>query len=134
MREDLESLGESIAEQAANLDAAMHRLLTDLRRFDAGGGWYQQGAMTCAHWLSWRVGWELATAREHVRVAQRLAELPLIDDSLRRGEMSYSKVRAMTRVATPANEARLLDEARLCTAAQLEKICHKYAMVQRGAA
>ena len=40
MAEDLESLGERIAEQAAHLDAALHRLLTDLRTFDRGGGWH----------------------------------------------------------------------------------------------
>ncbi len=87
--------------------------------------------MSCAHWLSWRVGWDGRTAREHVRVANRLGELPLIDDALRRGEMSYSKVRAMTRVATPANEACLLEQARYATGAQLEKICRLYASVER---
>src|SRR5262249_51762419 len=51
MSENLESLGERIAEQAAHLDAALHRLLTDLRAFDRGGGWHTQGARSCAHWL-----------------------------------------------------------------------------------
>jgi len=133
MNGDLEQLGERIAEQAAHLDAAMHRLLADLREFDQRGGWYIQGALSCAHWLSWRVGWELVTARQRVRVANKLAEFPAIDDALRRGEVSYSKVRAMVRVATPANEALLLDHARLMTAAQLEKLTRKYALVQRHA-
>jgi hypothetical protein len=128
---ELEQMGERIAEQAAHLDAAMHRLLADLREFDERGGWYVQGALSCAHWLSWRVGWELVTARERVRVAHKLAEFPAIDDALRRGEVSYSKVRAMVRVATPANEALLLDHARLMTASQLEKLSRKYALVQR---
>src|SRR5262249_38802937 len=70
-------------------------------------------------------------ARDHVRVARKLVEFALIDDALRRGEMSYSKVRALLRVATPENEALLLDHARLMTASQLEKLCHKYALVQR---
>jgi hypothetical protein len=100
---ELEQLGERIAEQAAHLDAAMHRLLADLREFDARGGWHVQGAMSCAHWLAWRVGWDLVTARERVRVARRLGEFSVIDDALRRGEVSYSKVRTMMRVATPAN-------------------------------
>ena len=60
----------------------MHALLADLRAFDQAGGWALQGAQTCAHWLSWRVGWGLGTAREHVRVANRLANLPQIDDAL----------------------------------------------------
>jgi len=131
MNGELEQLGERIAEQAAHLDAAMHRLLTDLREFDVRGGWHVQGAATCAHWLAWRIGWDLVTARDHVRVARKLAEFAQIDDALRRGELSYSKVRALLRVATPENEALLLDHARLMTASQLEKLCHKYALVQR---
>src|SRR3954471_15954906 len=101
---ELELLGERIAEQAAHLDAAMHRLLTDLREFDTRGGWFRQGAKSCAHWLAWRVGWGLGTARDRVRVAAKLAGFPAIDAALHRGEMSYSKVRAMMRVATPDNE------------------------------
>src|ERR1041385_6454587 len=101
MNRELEQLGERIAEQAAHLDAATHRLLVDLREFDKRGGWYKQGALSCAHWLSWRVGWSLVVSRDHLRVAHKLAELPAIDDALRRGEVSYSKVRAMIRVATP---------------------------------
>src|SRR5512144_249021 len=128
---DLEQLGERIAEQAAHVDAAMHRLLTDLREFDRRGGWHVQGALSCAHWLSWRVGWELVTARERVRVANKLSAFPAIDDALRRGSVSYSKVRALVRVATPANETLLLDHARLMTASQLEKLSRKYAFVQR---
>src|SRR5215831_16489011 len=131
MDNELEQLGERIAEQAAHLDAATHRLLADLRAFDVRGGWHVQGAATCAHWLAWRVGWDLVTARDHVRVARKLAEFARIDDALRRGEMSYSKVRALLRVATPENEALLLDHARLMTASQLEKLCRKYALVQR---
>jgi len=131
MEGELEQLGERIAEQAAHVDAAMHRLLTDLREFDQRGGWYCQGAMSCAHWLAWRVGWDLVTARDRVRVACKLADFPAIDDALRRGELSYSKVRALVRVATPANERLLLDHARLMTASQLEKLSRKYARVQR---
>src|SRR5215470_1364779 len=89
MNGELEQLGERIAEQAAHLDAAMHRLLADLREFDARGGWHTQGASSCAHWLAWRVGWDLVTARERVRVAQRLGGFPATDDALRRGEVSY---------------------------------------------
>src|ERR1041384_3608037 len=131
MDSELDQLGERIAEQAAHFDAAMHRLLTDLRVFDERGGWHVQGAESCAHWLAWRGGWGLVTARDRGRVARKLAEFPAIDDALRRGEMSYSKVRAMVRVATPDNEALLLDHARLTTASQLEVICRKYRLVQR---
>jgi hypothetical protein len=133
MSADLDVLADRIATHAAHLDAATHTLLTDLREFDNAGGWYKQGARTCAEWLSWRVSWSLATAREHLRVAHRLAELPLVDDALRCGTLSYCKVRAITRVATPANEALLLEDARYSTGAQLERICRKYATVLRAA-
>jgi len=131
MDSDLELLGERIAEQAAHLDAAMYRFLTDLREFDERGGWHTQGASSCAHWLAWRVGCDPVTGRERVRVARKLGEFPVIGDALRRGEVSYSKVRALLRVATPENEALLLDHARLMTASQLEKLSRKYARVQR---
>ena len=131
MDSDLEQLGERIAEQAAHLDAAMYRFLTDLREFDERGGWHTQGASSCAHWLAWRVGWDLVTGRERVRVARKLGEFPVIGDALRRGEVSYSKVLALLRVATPDNEVLLLDHVQLMTASQLEKLSHKYALVQR---
>ena len=130
-REEMEKLGDQIAEAAAHIDAAMYRLLEMIREFDAQGGWYAQGATSCAAWLSWRIGWDLATAREHVRVARRLGELPRIGEALRKGEVSYSKVRAMTRVATPATEETLVMWAGHSTAAQMENICRKYRMVQR---
>jgi hypothetical protein len=125
------TLGDRIAEQAYQLDAALHRLLTDVRAFDAAGYWGDAGASSCASWLAWRVGWDSGAAREHVRVARALAELPRIDDALREGRLSYSKVRAITRVATPATEAALLEDARHTTAAQLELICRKLRAVQR---
>jgi len=131
MAMSVEELGEWIAEQAAHLDAATHRLLTAVREFDVSNGWYKQGARSCAEWLSWRVGWSRQTARDRVRVAQRLGELPLVDDELRRGVLSYCKVRAIARVATPSNEAALVEMAKHSTGAQLDRICRKYAAVQR---
>ena len=134
MRIDTDRLGDEIAELAAHLDAATHRLLTLIRRFDEAGGWADQGALSCAHWLSWRIGLELGAAREHVRVARAIADLPLVDDALRQGLVSYSKVRALTRVATPGTEATLLEMARSSTASQLERICRGYRRALRNAA
>jgi hypothetical protein len=133
MSTEAEALGDRIAELAAHLDAATHRLLTDLRDYDRTGNWHEQGAQSCAHWLSWKVGWSLGTARDHLRVANRLGDLPLIDDALRLGQVSYSKVRAMVRVATTTNEAMLLEDARHATGQHLELICRKYAIVVRAA-
>jgi Domain of unknown function (DUF222) len=130
---DRERLGDEIAELSAHLDAATHRLLTLIRRFDESGGWADQGALSCSHWLSWRIGLDLGAAREHVRVARALAELPLIDDALRRGGVSYSKVRALTRVATPDNESSLLEMALSSPASHLERICRGYRLAVRNA-
>ena len=126
---EVDRLADEIAEVASLIDAAEHRLLTLIRRFDEGSGWATHGALSCAHWLNWRIGLDLGAARERVRVARALATLPLVDDALRRGAISYSKVRAITRVASAATEATLLEMATHATASQLERICRGYRRV-----
>jgi hypothetical protein len=127
-----EDLAQEIATLSAYLDAATHRLLQCIRSFDETGGWHEQGAISCAQWLSWRVGWDRGTARERVRVARALGKLPLIDEALRTGGLSYAKARALTRVANPANEASLLAMALVATGAQLERLCRGYRTVAEG--
>ncbi len=130
--ESTEELGQEIASLSAHLDAATHRLLECIRRFDEACGWHEQGAISCAHWLTWRVGWDPATAREKVRVARALGKLPMIDEALRSGRLSYAKVRALTRVATLENEPKLLELALFATGAQLERLCRGYRAVNEG--
>ena len=103
----LDRLGDEIAELSAHLDAATAHLLDLIREFDTREGW-NTGFRSCAAWLSWRVGLDLGAARERVRVARALGTLPLLAQALARGELSYAKVRALTRVATPETEERLL--------------------------
>ena len=71
-------LAEEIAVLSAQLQSADYRLLVLLREFDEKGGWAQQGCKTCAHWLSWRIGLNAGAAREKIRVARALANLPLV--------------------------------------------------------
>ena len=104
---ELDRIGDEIAELSAHLDAATARLLDLIRDFDARGGW-NNGFLSCAHWLCYRVGLEMRAARERVRVARALGTLPRLAQALARGELSYSKVRALTRIATPEIEERLL--------------------------
>ena len=130
--ESAEELGQEIASLSAHLDAATHRLLECIRGFDEACGWYEQGAVSCAHWLAWRVGWDPGTARERVRVARALGKLPAIDEALRSGRLSYAKVRALTRVATPETEPKLLEMALVATGAQLERLCRGYRAVGEG--
>ena len=114
-------LGDAIAELAAHLDAATARFLDLIREFDARGGW-NNGFRTCAAWLSWRVGLGPGTAREHVRVARALGMLPQLAQAFARGELSYAKVRAFTRVATPETEEQLLAFGRAGTAEHAERL------------
>jgi hypothetical protein len=129
---DLDRLGDEIAELSAHLDAATARLLDLIRGFDARGGW-NTGFRSCADWLTWRVGLERGAAREWVRVARALATLPLLAQALARAEISYSKVRAVTRVATPETEERLLAVAKAGTAAHVERIVRGWRRVDRQA-
>src|SRR5213594_3425623 len=118
---ELDQLGDEIAELSAHLEAATARLLDLIREFDASGGW-NSGFSSCAAWLSWRVGLDLGAARERVRVARALGSLPRLAEVLSRGELSYAKVRALTRVATPETEDRLLAVGRAGTACHVERI------------
>jgi hypothetical protein len=126
----LDRLGDEIAELSAHLDAATARLLALIREFDARGGW-NTGFRSCAEWLTWRVGLDVGAARERVRVARALATLPRLAEALARGELSYAKVRALTRVATPETEARLLAVGRAGTASHVERIVRGWRRVDR---
>src|SRR2546430_7198537 len=129
---ELDRLGDEIAELSVHLDAAIARLLDLIREFDARGGW-NNGFRSCAAWLSWRVGFAPGAAREHVRVARALGMLPLLARALARGELSYAKVRELTRVATPETEERLLAVGRAGTAAHVERIVRGWRRVDRQA-
>ncbi|WP_420634138.1 DUF222 domain-containing protein [Candidatus Palauibacter sp.] len=113
-------LGDEIAELCAHLDAGQYRLLTLLYRYDRAELW--TGWRSCAHWLSWRTGVTLGPARERVRVARCLASLPRTAAEMEKGRLSWSKTRALTRIATPGNETRLLEFARDATASQVERL------------
>jgi len=129
---NLDRLGDEIAELSAHLDAATARLLALIREFDTRGGW-NSGFSSCAAWLGWRVGLDLGAARERVRVARALGTLPRLAEALACGELSYAKVRALTRVATPETEARLLAVGRAGTAAHIERIVRGWRRVDRQA-
>ena len=128
---ELELLGNQIAELSARIDAATYDLLCHLHEFDRRYGW--EGWRSCAHWLNWRTGLDLGAAREKLRVAAALADLNHVSAAMARGQLSYSKVRALTRVASPATEARLLAVALCSTAAQVERLVRAWRRVDRDA-
>ena len=127
----LELLERQICEGAADLAAATCRWLLLVGEYDARRGWAEWGVNSCAHWLSLRCGIGLRAAREQVRVARALDGLPRLAAGFRSGELSYSKVRAVTRAANPANEAELVELARNATGAQLERVVQGYLGVIR---
>jgi hypothetical protein len=117
-----EALEAKITELWGHLNAATHRFLMLIAEFDREKAFERHGLINTAQWLNWQCGIGPVAAREKVRVARALEQLPEIADAFGKGEISYSKVRAMTRVATPANESVLVHVARHGTAAHVEKL------------
>lgn len=127
-------LEKEITTLAAHIHAATWRLLELIREYDESEAWSGPGLNSVAHWLNWKCGMNLGAARERVRVAHALPGLPKISEKLRRGEISYSKVRAMTRVATVKNEDFLLSIAKHGTAAHVERVVRNYRTMKRNEA
>ena len=122
----LERLEAEITQLAGHLAAGESRWLVLIGEFDRRAGYESWGSRSCAHWLNWHCGLDMRAARERVRVARALEQLPLITREFAAGKLSYSKVRALTRIATPANEADLVMVAAHATAAQVELTVRAY--------
>jgi len=122
----LDELEDEIATLASHIYAGTCHWLELVAELDRRGG---LAGCSTAEWLAWRCALTPRAAREHVRVARCLGGLPLIHEAFACGELSYAKVRALTRVAEPANEEELLELARHLTAAQLERAVRAYRRV-----
>ncbi|MDO5740886.1 MAG: DUF222 domain-containing protein, partial [Ornithinimicrobium sp.] len=120
--DELSELGDQIAQLAGQIAAATARFLALLGQFDEHGGWGVPGIRSLPHWLSWRTGMSLRTARDHVRVARSLRSLPRTAEAFAKGELSYSKVRAVSRVATGETESELVVIAKNAPAAHVERL------------
>ena len=129
---EAERLGDQITELCSYIYAAESRLLTLIREFDDKEYWARIGFCSCAHWLNFKCGIGMNAAREKVRVANALAKLPKMDERFSKGELSYSKVRAMTRIADESNEDYLLMIAKHGTAHHVEKLVSKYRTAKRA--
>ena len=125
----LDELDVELATLASHIYAGTCRWLELVAEMDRRGGWAEEGRGSCADWLAWRCALTPRSAREHVRVARTLPEVPMIHAAFAHGELSYAKVRALTRVATAENEEGLLEPARVFTAAQLERAVRAYRRV-----
>jgi hypothetical protein len=111
---------------AIRLAAVTCELLGCIAELDALTDWYRLGFQSCAHYLNYRIGIDLGAAREKVRVAKALEKLPRTRAAMQSGALSYSKARALTRVATAENEAELLGIAECGTASHVEKLVRLY--------
>ena len=119
---ELDELESKITELRGYLNAATYRFLTLVAEFDREKAYERHGLANTAQWLNWQCGIGAVAGREKVRVVRALEHMPEIADAFATGEISYSKVRAMTRAATPANESVLVSVARHGTAAHVEKL------------
>jgi hypothetical protein len=130
-QEVAEQLGAKISELCSYIYAAEHRLLTLIREFDEQEGWAHLGFHSCAYWLNFKCGIDMNTARERVRVAHALGRLPKVDARFAKGAISYSKVRAVTRIAEEADEDYLLMIMKHGTAHHVEKLVRLYRRTDR---
>ncbi|TKJ22862.1 HNH endonuclease signature motif containing protein [Blastococcus sp. CCUG 61487] len=129
----LAELALAITTAAVRMAAATASWLRLVRDFDERDGWAGVGIKSCAHWLAWQCGMGTGTAREHVRVARALARLPRIEAAFAAGRLSFSKVRALTRIAEPDCEQMLLEFALAATASQTERFCRSWRRVDDAA-
>src|SRR5688572_28158096 len=127
----IDEIAAEICTLTGHINAANHRWLTLIAEFDRRKGWADSATQSCAHWLNWKCGIDLGAAREKVRVARALESLPRVSAAMERGEVSYSKVRAITRVADAATEELLLSIALHGTAHHVETTVRCFRRVQQ---
>ena len=121
-----DQLADKITLLAGRINAANYRFLKLIAEFDRRNAWQGPGIRSCAYWLHWQCGIAMNAAREKVRVAKAIEGLPEINTAFEKGELSFSKVRAMTRVATPDNESYLLNIARHGTTHHVETLTRAF--------
>ena len=121
----IDDLEEEIISLSKHMNQDEYRFLVMVREFDIRQGWRAYQFNNCAEWLNMKCGISPGTAREKVRVALALLDLPQCSEGFAKGELSYSKVRAMTRAATVLNEEKLVDYALKATAHQVEEHCRR---------
>jgi hypothetical protein len=121
----IDELDAAIRGVAKQMNTHTYRMLMLVREFDDRMGWQKWSMRNCAEWLAWRCELSLSTAREHVRTAHALREMPAIAAAFEDGRLSYSKVRALTRVVEYRDEDTLLAYALRVSAEQLEERCRE---------
>ena len=131
IEESNDQLSDQITTLAGQINAANYRFLKLIAEFDRRNAWAGYGIRSCAHWLNWKCGIAMSAAREKVRTARALEGLPNINTAFQTGELSFSKVRSMTRIATVENEDYLLNIAEYGTAQHMEVLVKAFRTVSR---
>src|SRR5688572_29217584 len=121
----IDELDAAICRLASRINAVNYQLLLLVREFDDRMGRAKWSFPNCAEWLSWRCGISVSAAREKVRTAQALRDFPGISLAFREGRLSYTKVRALTRVAAMHDEDALVRYALDATAPDVEERCRQ---------
>ena len=127
--DDPAELRRAVTRMAAHINLADWRFIKLIAAMERTRGWREGGYCNLGNWLDHRCGLGPCAARERIRIGRALAKLPRIDEAFRDGVISYSKVRAITRVATPETDAMLLAIAEGSSAAQLESLVRTYERV-----
>jgi hypothetical protein len=128
----IDEIATDLCTLAGHINAANHQFLTLVAEFDRRHGWSDGGTQSCAHWLNWKCGIAMGAAREKVRVARALENLPKVSAAMASGKLSYSKAREITRVGNAANEDYLLSIAEHGTAAHVERLVRAYRRCQEA--
>ncbi len=146
------TLEDRMAEMAGHRHAHDYRFLVLVAEYDRLEGWKLAGHRSCAHAIHFNTGFALGACREKVRAARALERMPVTSRSMARGELSFSKVRALTRVvddlhrerpededktdeekaeARQEREAQLVEYARQGTTAEVERFIRSWRKLDR---
>jgi hypothetical protein len=113
------TVADRILDAGRSLAHSQHRLVVLAAEFDESDEWWASGAGTAAHWLAAQLDVCVATAREWIRIGKALRDLPALAAAFERRELSYAKMRALTRVAEPDTEVALVELGRAVPAGRL---------------
>lgn len=133
LQSEIEEIDAAIGRLSRQMNAFNYELMIMIREFDERGGWLKWGFTDAVSWLRWRCDLSANAARDKLRVAHALKKLPVMSKAFEHGELSYSKVRSLTRIATSENEAGLIEQAAVLSASNVEALCRQRLNTKKAA-
>ena len=119
-------LRSAVVNMAAGINLADWKFIKLIVAMYRSRAWSEAGYCSLSNWLDHRCGLGPVASRERVRIGLALTRLPCLDQAFQNGEISYSKVRTVTRIANPETERFLLALARTSSAFELERVVRTY--------